>query len=303
MAIVDDANASLAIASAGSGKTSILKGKYAFLIESGQATQQEILVMAFNKKVKNEIIKGLEEIGFDEPNVETFHSFGKSIAEKEGIKFKMDMLAEEDKHNLINNKLIEALLEIAEDEDSEIKKRLTQFKLLCPSHSIFNLAKDEFEYNKAMKDYPYRRDTFRDNDNERPLHIPAIDGKTFVKSQEELLIINYLIANGVEVIYEKRFPNAGFDYKPDFYLPEANLWFEHFGINRNGQSPFGKNYINEYKNKKNLHDRLHTNHFFTYSHQVQENKIIALYIVVFRGLKVLLRNQKVTKSRKKIYFF
>ena len=289
MAIVDDANASLAIASAGSGKTSILKGKYAFLIESGQATQQEILVMAFNKKVKNEIIKGLEEIGFDEPNVETFHSFGKSIAEKEGIKFKMDMLAEEDKHNLINNKLIEALLEIAEDEDSEIKKRLTQFKLLCPSHSIFNLAKDEFEYNKAMKDYPYRRDTFRDNDNERPLHIPAIDGKTFVKSQEELLIINYLIANGVEVIYEKRFPNAGFDYKPDFYLPEADLWFEHFGINRNGQSPFGKNYINEYKNKKNLHNRLHTNHFFTYSHQVQENKIIAL-------IDIMLEEQGIKKS-------
>ena len=123
MAIVDEANASLAIASAGSGKTSILKGKYAFLIESGQATQKEILVMAFNNNVKNEIIKDLDQIGFNDPNVETFHSFGKSIAEKSGIKFRMDPLAEEDKHHLINNKLIETLLEIAVKEDPEIKKR------------------------------------------------------------------------------------------------------------------------------------------------------------------------------------
>jgi len=304
MAIVDEANASLAIASAGSGKTSILKGKYAFLIESGQATQQEILVMAFNNNVKNEIIKDLELIGFDDPNVETFHSFGKSIAEKSGIKFKMDPLAEEDKHHLINNKLIETLLEIAVKEDPEIKKRLTQFKLLCPSHSIINLAKDEFEYNKAMKDYPYKRDAFRDNDYQRPLHIPAIDGKTFVKSQEELLIINYLIANGINVEYEKSFPNAGFNYKPDFYLPEADMWFEHFGIDREGNSPFGKDYIDEYKNKKNLHQRLHTNHFFTYSYQVQENKIIEVIDMMLKkqGIeKLYLSQHEIDTNIQKFY--
>ena len=88
---------------------------------------------------------------------------------------------------------------------------MTQFKLLCPFHSIFNLAEDEFEYNKAMKDYPYKRDAFKDSDKERPLHIPAIDGKTFVKSQEELLILNYLIS-GIKVICEKKFIGAGFDY-------------------------------------------------------------------------------------------
>ncbi len=274
MAIVDNANASLAIASAGSGKTSILKGKYAFLIESGQATKQEILVMAFNRSVKEEIINDLENMGFNKPNVETFHSFGKSIAEMEGENFTIDPLANEDKHNLLNTKLIDTLIKIAEENDSQIRKRLTQFKLLCPFHSIFNLAEDEFEYNKAMKDYPYKWDAFKDSDKERPLHIPAIDGKTFVKSQEELLILNYLIACGIKVDYEEKFIGAGFDYKPDFYLPDADLWFEHFGIDKNGQSPFGKDYINEYKNKKNVHKRLNTNHFFTYSFQVQENQII-----------------------------
>lgn len=274
MAIVDESNASLAIASAGSGKTSILKGKYAFIVESGQATQSQILVLAFNRKVKEEIINDLEGMGFRNPDVETFHSFGKSISEENGAKFSIDILANEDKHNLINTKLIDALIEIAGEKDSQIKKRIREFKLLCPFHSIFNLAEDEFEYKKAMKDYPYKRDSFKDSDKERPLHIPAIDGINFVKSQEELLIINYLIACGVRVDYEKRFPDADFNYKPDFYLPEADLWFEHFGIDKYGNSPFGKNYINEYKQKKNLHERLHTNHFFTYSHQVQENKII-----------------------------
>ena len=276
MAIVDDANASLAIASAGSGKTSILKGKYAFLIESGQATQKEILVMAFNRKVKEEIVNDLEVMGFSNPNVETFHSFGKSVSEMKGEKFTIDSLAGEDKHKLINTKLIDTLLTIAEEEDKQIRRRLREFKLLCPCHSIFSLAKDEIEYKQAMNDYPYKRDPFKDTDYERPLRIPAIDGKTFVKSQEELLIINYLIACGIEVIYEKKFPDAEFDYRPDFYLPIADLWWEHFGIDKKGESPFGKKYIKEYQNKKNLHERLHTNHFFTYSHQVQENKIIPL---------------------------
>tara|TARA_Y200000002_G_C22680265_1_gene663751 strand:+ start:427 stop:3288 length:2862 start_codon:yes stop_codon:yes gene_type:complete len=276
LAIVDDANASLAIASAGSGKTSILKAKYAFLIESGQATQQEILVMAFNRKVKEEIVNDLENMGFSNPNVETFHSFGKSISEMKGEKFTIDPLASEDKHKLINTQLIDTLLTIAEEEDKQIRSRLREFKLLCPCHSIFSLAKDEIEYKQAMQDYPYKRDPFKDTDYERPLRIPAIDGKTFVKSQEELLIINYLIACGIEVEYEKKFPNAEFDYRPDFYLPIADLWWEHFGIDKKGESPFGKEYIKEYKNKKNLHERLYTNHFFTYSYNVQENKIISL---------------------------
>ena len=274
MAIVDDSNASLAIASAGSGKSSILKGYYAFLIESCDASQSDILVFSFNRKVKEEIVNDLVEMGFKNSNVETFHSFGKSISEENGENFAIDPLANEDKHNLLNTKLIDTLIKIAEENDSQIRKRLTQFKLLCPFHSIFNLAEDEFEYNKAMKDYPYKWDAFKDSDKERPLHIPAIDGKTFVKSQEELLILNYLIACGIKVNYEKKFIGAGFDYKPDFYLPDADLWFEHFGIDKNGKSPFGKDYINEYKNKKNVHKRLHTNHFFTYSFQVQENQII-----------------------------
>ena len=100
MAIVDDSNASLAIASAGSGKTSILKGKYAFLIESGQATQSEILVLAFNRKVKEEIVNDLVEMGFKNSNVETFHSFGKSISEENGENFAIDPLANEDKHSI-----------------------------------------------------------------------------------------------------------------------------------------------------------------------------------------------------------
>ena len=59
-------------------------------------------------------------------------------------------------------------------------------------------------------------------------------------------------------------PDAEFDYRPDLYLPIADLWWEHFGIDKKGESPFGKKYIKEYQNKKNLHERLHTNHFFTY---------------------------------------
>lgn len=67
-----------------------------------------------------------------------------------------------------------------------------------------------------------------------------------VKSQQEAMIDNYLFGHNIRHIYEKPFPidgNPEHDLHPDFYLPELDIYIEHFGITGN------KNYeeTKEYK--------------------------------------------------------
>ena len=55
-------------------------------------------------------------------------------------------------------------------------------------------------------------------------------------------IANFLTQNGIEYIYEcpyktdTRDSNYG-QYKPDFYLPEYDIYIEYFGINHKGEVP------------------------------------------------------------------
>ncbi len=57
-----------------------------------------------------------------------------------------------------------------------------------------------------------------------------------VKSQQEAMIDNYLFGHNIRHIYEKPFPidgNPEHDLHPDFYLPELDIYIEHFGITGN----------------------------------------------------------------------
>ena len=74
-----------------------------------------------------------------------------------------------------------------------------------------------------------------------------IDKKTIngeqVKSIEEVIIANYLYLNGVKYIYEYQYPydiedNYRKIYRPDFYLPDYDVYIEHFGVNRDYKAPW-----------------------------------------------------------------
>lgn len=59
----------------------------------------------------------------------------------------------------------------------------------------------------------------------------CVDGH-IVKSKSERDIDNYLYYNGIRHAYEKAFPiddNKDHDLHPDFYLPEQNIYIEHWG--------------------------------------------------------------------------
>ena len=66
-----------------------------------------------------------------------------------------------------------------------------------------------------------------------------------VKSQQEAMIDNYLYGHNIKHQYEKAFSiddNPEHDLHPDFYLPEYDLYIEHFGITGNKKYEETKEY-------------------------------------------------------------
>ena len=98
-----------------------------------------------------------------------------------------------------------------------------------------------------------------------------------VKSLEEVMIANYLYLHGVNYEYEAVYPFETDQfrkrYRPDFYLPDYNVYLEHFGVNKNNRAPWltpieEQKYIEGMQWKRNLHLKNRTTLIETYSHYV-----------------------------------
>ena len=77
--VIDEDN-NLVLAGAGTGKTSTMVGRAGFLVKSGQAQPEQILMLAFANKAAKEMQERLDE-RVDEKGVvaSTFHKLGKDI--------------------------------------------------------------------------------------------------------------------------------------------------------------------------------------------------------------------------------
>ena len=94
-----------------------------------------------------------------------------------------------------------------------------------------------------------------------------------VKSFAELDIANFLFFNGVNFEYEKRYPHESKRYQPDFYLTDYDIWLEHFGIDKNGNTaPYvdRDKYRCEMEWKRGIHVQNKTKLLETYSWQKSE---------------------------------
>ena len=101
-----------------------------------------------------------------------------------------------------------------------------------------------------------------------------------VKSNEEILIANYLFRNNIKYQYEYpyKFNTANSEYRqyrPDFYLPEYDIYIEHFGINREGKTPQyspeeERIYLEGIKWKRKIHKEKNTKLIESYSYEFSE---------------------------------
>ena len=215
------------LAAAGSGKTSVMVARAAYVVSRGFIEPDRILLLAFNKaaaaELQERISARFEAAGINATGIRatTFHSFGlQVIGETRGRKPRLAKWIENDD--------LQAVMTIVDELRSSslvFRYRWDLYRLFYASapSAVDGGSPDAFD--KSKKESRYR--TF---------------GGDLVKSEGERLIANFLYLNGVAYQYEKPFSSDLSDaqhsqYFPDFYYPDIDVWHEHWALDVNGRAP------------------------------------------------------------------
>ncbi len=258
-AVASDEDVTLVLAGAGTGKTAVITGKVAHLIANRMVSPEHILVLAFNRKAVDELHKRLQA-SHANVKVETFHSFARRVvALSDGAPTISPRATDRQQLLRMIDDILESLL-----RDPERGDRLRQYILF---HSG--------EY-RAPHDFKQQSDYFK---YVRRIELRTLNGEK-VKSYEELKIANFLALHGVAYRYEAAYQvststTAHGQYRPDFYLPEHEIYIEHFGVDQHGEPPtnWRKSEREDYRQgmnwKRSIHSQHSTTLIETYSWQHQ----------------------------------
>ncbi|MCJ7816116.1 MAG: UvrD-helicase domain-containing protein [Xanthomonadales bacterium] len=254
----------LVVAGAGTGKTSVLVAKVGYLLKSGACTPDEILLVAFNAKAAAELNERVADKFGVKIDAKTFHGLGNQIlGELLGAKPPLTPLAGDP---IGINRFISQAIDRLMDNRKTRKVILTFFlKYLQPSRPIESFT-SERDYRAYLES----------------LGLRTLNGER-VKSLGELDIANFLFAKGVKYAYESRYtgevpfnPNYRV-YLPDFYLPDYEIYIEHFGVSKKGEPPpfvDRKKYLDGMKWKRELHRENATTLLENYSYQRSEGTLL-----------------------------
>lgn len=225
LAVVTDEDATLVLAGAGSGKTSVIVAKAAYLIERGIRKPDEILLMAFGKDAAAEMAERIEERCGAPVAARTFHALAYGIiAQVEGSAPALAPHASDEGAYIAL--LRDILMELAGKAGETAGLLLQWFaEFFWPYRSAWDF-KTKHEYYAYIEQHELR----------------TLQGEQ-VKSFEELEIANWLYLNGIayeyEPDYEHSLPKTGRrNYTPDFRLTDSGVYIEHFGV-RKGRGPDG----------------------------------------------------------------
>lgn len=261
-AVVTNEDATLVVASAGSGKTSLLVGKVGYLIEKQLAKPDEILILAFNRNAKEEISERIRaRLGFS-VDVHTFHSYGLNVIARANDRRPSiaQFVEDEYRYTQFINRVVEQVV-----KKSELAKEVTEFFI-----EYFRPYKDAFDF-KSLGEY------FEFIKTNKPITLKG----ELVKSLEELELANYLYANGIEYMYEAQYELdtatvSKRQYRPDFYLPDYQIYIEHFALDKNGHTPpfiDESEYVDSIKWKREIHAQNQTVLVETYSHEKKDGTL------------------------------
>jgi DNA helicase-4 len=234
-AIITDDKHNFVVAGAGSGKTEVLIIRIAYLIlrKQDKISPNRILVLAFQNKAAKEIQERLNKRFGIDVKIKTFHSLGLEILRESTLNSKMRFNGDNftfEYNNFIKNLFVNA------------QKELYFQKLLIDYMKHFGddkYAKKESDFKTKEKWYNYMRN----------LDYITLNGIR-VKSEGEREIMNFLLShkiNGKKINVQYEHPAEWMNYtnekgeikkpKPDFFLPDYNIYIEHWGINENGNVP------------------------------------------------------------------
>ena len=257
-AIATDENVTLVLAGAGTGKTSVIVGKLAHLVRDRSISPDEILVLAYNRKAAQEIGERLTD-DLEGAHVSTFHSLGRRIISESDVAPTISRLAgDQFAFTIAVDGILEMLL-----HDPAQSRSLAEFIAYrqAPYRSAFEF-RSRTEYDEYV----------------RSIELRTLSGD-LVKSYEELVIANFLTEHGVEFNYERPYgvrtaSRRHRQYQPDFYLPEYDIYIEHFALDREGNPPHGwAGYAEGVAWKREIHRLYQTRLIETYSWYQREGML------------------------------
>lgn len=224
----DDRN--LIIAGAGSGKTRVIDFKVRYLVASKGISPSRILLLSFSKKSASDLAQKITE-RIPGVEVRTIHSFASQMIEKQNRKFF------DDGHNELESFIIKALAQALKEPpifgafSAFYEKFFSDVKPLIFYENLNDLRADLRKLNSKLIDVP---DRFGEIKARRALKTLRGD---YVRSIDERYIADFFYLHDIKYEYERRYPNSEEPYYPDFYLPDHDVYLEHFAITSSGQPP------------------------------------------------------------------
>ncbi len=251
-AVVSECKRLLILAGAGSGKTKTLLQKLIYLIEEKGVNPNNILAITFTKNAANEMVDRLIMAADDtEEYAEILADKNRTSKEKDTEryfftkKYKwIDSLTLKTFHSLCYGILrnfgvneFDNKFKIIGDEKSAGDEFAKYSATERTSEVFHKILIENCESNKYLLDLKrYILDYMVDKihiEKDKRLSLPK-DGKfyttlngTKVRSKSEQYIADWLYRHSIKFEYELSVNFKDFNFRPDFFIPEANLYLEH----------------------------------------------------------------------------
>ena len=278
-AVLTDEDATLVLAGAGSGKTSVIVGKIAYLLHRNLRNPEEILALAYSRAAKEELELRLEKRVGLPVRASTFHALGLDIiGDCEARQPDVSVLSTDRAklRRFIQDRL-EAMLRDSPEHGARVVAWFTQYFVPYRGAEEFKTAGAYYNYLRAYS-------------------LRSLMGDQ-VQSHEECTIANFLFVNGIDYQYEAQYEHDTAtskrrQYKPDFKIGKQGLYVEHFGIDREGRTPTfipEAEYTASMAWKRNLHRQRGTTLIETYSWQHREGLLLPLLERALREAGVVFR--------------
>ena len=282
--VVTDDDRNLVAAGAGCGKTLTIAGKVKYLCDVKGVAPEDILLIAFTRKSAEELSERIARKLALPVQATTFHKLGLDVitqatgSRPDVLDSLTDFVRDYFEKRIVRNQ-------------AEVKRLIEYFAyyLKVPADlSRFDSLGEAYDYEKGS-DFETLRSKYEQaqyvaevDRNRRSARRTLRDEQ--VKSLDEVQIANFLFLHGVNYEYERLYPFKGEDaqrkaYRPDFYLPDYDIYLEHFGIDRNEKLPWlspieEAKYIEDMRWKRDFHRANGTVLLETYSYLSSEGTLL-----------------------------